>query len=131
MSNGYDDWDVSTSGSYTVTLTDSMTVASGSQQLGVWAYSSTTPGSTNWIWNVNFMNNTFAYYWVNTGGGNGSQGHLTLTNGVLFVAVSSTSITFIGSASVPVTVNIQNVNLIETQNGGGSFNGGELTIQLQ
>ncbi len=131
-----DYWNVSLTTSYDVTLSDSMTVTRGAQQLGVWAYDSTDLDTQSWIWNVNFMNSTFAYYWVNTGAGNGPHGQLAVTNGVIFVEATSTQITFIsGANSVPVSIAFQNVEQIQTQNMGddktsGIFNGGTLTISV-
>jgi len=128
-----DNWDVSVSSGYTLTLKDSMTVSSGSQQLGIWAYNSANANTQQWIWNVNYMNSTFAYYWVNTGGGNGPQGHISCVNGEVYVVVTGTSIEFIGSSSATVNTGFQNVGQIQTENGGdgvtsGLFNGGTLQI---
>ena len=127
-----DYWNQSVSAAYTVTLTDSMTVSSGAQQLGVWAYNSANTKTQQWIWNVNFMNSTFAYYWVNTGGGTGPQGHISCINGLVYVVVTNTSVEFIGS-STPVTVptTFQDLGQIQTQNGGGVFNGGKLSIEIE
>jgi len=128
-----DIWDISVSSSYTLTLKDSMTVSSGSQELGIWAYNSASASATNWIWNVNYMNSTFAYYWVNTGGGNGPQGHISCVNGEVYVVVTSASIQFIGSSSATVSTSFQSIAQIQTVNGGdgvtsGLFNGGLLQI---
>ena len=128
-----DYWSVSVSSGYTLTLQDSMTVSSGSQQLGIWAYNSANANATNWIWNVNYMNSTFAYYWVNTGGGNGPEGYISCVNGIVYVVASSTSIEFIGTSSVTVSTSFQNVVQIVTENGGdgvssGLFNGGTLQM---
>jgi hypothetical protein len=128
-----DYWNVSISSGYSLTLTDSMTVSNGSQQLGIWAYNSANANATNWIWNVNYMNSTFAYYWVNTGGGNGPQGYISCVNGIVNVVVSSTSIEFIGSSSATVSASFQNIEQIQTENGGdgvtsGLFNGGTLQM---
>ena len=98
--NEIDYWDQSVSAGYTVTLNDTMTVTSGTQQLSIWAESSLNDVNSNlWIWNVQFLNSTYFQYKVNTGGGSGPAGSLNSVNGVVYVVVSSTSIEFIGSTS--------------------------------
>jgi len=87
--------------------------------------------SNLWIWNIDYVNSTFFYYEVNTGGGTGPSGHLDCVNGVVYVAVSSTSIEFIGSSTATVKTTFQNLVQIQTVNGNGNnFNGGKLTLTL-
>jgi hypothetical protein len=126
-----DNWTITLTSSYTVKLTDSMTASSSQQQLQVWAESSLNDVNSNlWIWNVNFVNSTFFYYWVNTGGGSGPRGHLDCVNGLVYVVVTSTSIEFIGTSSVTETIPFQNLVQIQTINYGGTFTGGDLVITV-
>jgi hypothetical protein len=126
-----DYWDVSVSSSYTVTLNDTLTVTSGNQELTIWAENSTDINTQQWIWNIEFMNSTFFYYWANTGGGNGPQGSLNCVNGIVYVVVSNTSIEFIGTSSITINTTFQNLEQIQTQNDGGNFNSGKLNIGIQ
>ena len=98
-----------------------MTVTNGDQQLGIWAENSTDLNTQQWIWNVNFINSTFAYYWVNTEGGNGPQGSLNCSNGSVNVVVDSTSIEFIGTSSITINTAFENLGQIQTSNGGGDI----------
>jgi len=135
--NEIDYWNVSFSSSYTVTLTDTMSVGAQPDQLGILAESSLNDVNSNlWIWNVNFVNSTFFYYWVNTGAGNGPQGHLNTVDGLVTVAVTSTSIEFIGSGTgqyIVIDTPFQNLMQIQTSNGenGAAFTSGELSIRIQ
>lgn len=127
-----DNWATSITSGYTATLTDSMTTSNGQQQLAIWAESSSNDVNSNlWIWNINFVNSTFFYYWVNTGGGNGPQGHLNAVNGVANVVVTSTSIEFIGTNSITINTGLQHVVQIRTENDGSTFNSGNLKITIQ
>jgi hypothetical protein len=126
-----DYWNVSASSGYNLTLTDSMKVSNESQQLGIWAENSSDSNTQQWIWNVNYMNSTFAYYWVNTGGGNGPQGNISCVNSVVNVVVTSTSIEFIGSSSATINTSFQSIGQIQTTNGDdNSFTGGNLVMTL-
>jgi len=132
--NEIDYWNQSVSVSYTVTLNDTMSVGAQPDQLGILAESSLNDVNSNlWIWNVNFVNSTFFYYWVNTGGGNGPQGHLNCVNGVAYVVVTNTSIEFIGATSYTVNISFQNLVQIQTSNGGNgaNFTSGNLNIGIR
>ena len=143
--NEIDYWNQSVSASYTVTLKDTMSVGAQPDQLGILAESSLNDVNSNlWIWNVNFVNSTFFYYWVNTGGGNGPQGHLNTVGGIANVVVSTTYIEFIGSGTNQYyfvyyagsnTFNnaFETLAQIQTSNGGNgaNFTSGSLSIGIQ
>ena len=143
--NEIDYWSLSVPASYTVTLTDTMSVGAQPDQLGIMAESSLNDVNSNlWIWNVNFVNSTFFYYWVNTGAGNGPQGHLNSVDGVVNVVVTNAYIEFIGSgAGQYYTVNylgsysfnnvFEPLVQLQTSNGGNgaAFTSGELNIGIQ
>lgn len=130
-----DYWNQSVSASYTVTLNDTMTVTSGNQELSIWAESSLNDvNSTLWIWNVEFINSTYFWYWVNSpfGSANGPHGYLNCVNGIVYVVVSGTSIEFTGGVGeVTVSIAFQNLVQIQTQNDGGDFTSGNLNIGIQ
>jgi len=141
-----DYWNQTVSISYTAILKDTMS-SGGTQpdQLNVFAESSLNDVNSNlWIWYVTFVNSTFFYYWVNTGGGNGPQGHLNTVGGSVDVVVTSTYIEFIGSgAGQYYTVSysgshsfnnvFENLEQIQTSNGGNgaAFTSGNLAIEIQ
>ncbi len=143
--NEIDYWNQTVSSSYTVTLKDTMSVGTQPDQLGIMAESSLNDANSNqWIWNVNFVNSTFFYYWVNTGGGNGPQGHLNTVGGSATVVVTSTYIEFIGSGtgqyyslnysgSYSFNNVFETLAQIQTSNGGNgaNFTSGNLTIEIQ
>jgi hypothetical protein len=143
--NEIDYWNQTVSAAYTVTLKDTMSVGAQPDQLGILAESSLNDVNSNlWIWNVNFVNSTFFYYWVNTGGGNGPQGHLNTVDGIATVVATSTSIEFIGSGagqyyslSYSGTYSFNNaletIEQIQTSNGGNgaAFTSGNLALGIQ
>ena len=123
-----DYWSVSvTSPSYTVELNDSMTVSSGNQYLQVEGLTS----DINTTWVVSYLNSTyFEYCTFNSQGNQLSSGWLNCTNGIVYVEVNGTSITFIGTTSFTQNVNFVNLGQIWTTNADGSFDGGELEITV-
>lgn len=133
-----DYWDQSVSASYTATLTDTINDPTNDQQLNIWAENSTNASTQQFIWNVNFLNSTYFFYWVNTGGGGGptNSGYMNCINGEIHVVVASTSIEFIGATSVTISVPFQNLAQIQTSNDGngatsGDYTSGDLAIVIQ
>jgi len=123
-----DYWNVSvTSPSYTVELNDSMTVSSVNQYLQVEGLTSTL--STTWV--VSYLNSTyFEYYTFNNQGNQLSSGWLNCSNGIVYVEVNETAITFIGTTSVTSNLNFVNLGQIWTTNAGGNFTNGELDVTV-
>jgi hypothetical protein len=121
-----DCWNVTMTNPYTVSLNDSMTVSSGEQYLGVNGF-----GSNGLIWFVIFINSTYLQYETVVNGSAVNSGYLNCVNGVAQVTVDAHTISFIGSTTSISNVDFQNLNQIQTLNGDGSFNGGELDITVQ
>jgi len=116
--NEIDYWNVSVSGSYTLTLNDTMTVTSGSQYLLI---SGLNSGST--IWSVTYLtSNTYQI------GGNSTT--FNCVNGIVYVIVNNNTITFIGTTSYTETVSSQTLTQVRTANGDGNFNSKELDMTL-
>jgi len=64
------------------------------------------------------------------GGANYEQGNLFCVNGVIQVVVTQSSLTFIGTSSYSVNMNLQSVEQIQTINGDGHFISGNLLISV-
>jgi hypothetical protein len=125
-------WNITTTTPYTVTLNDTMTVVSDGQYLDIESFNSST-GSSEPIWEVIFLSNsTFEYFTFLPGSGGviNNHGVLGCTNGNVAVEVSETGITFVGTGSYTSMEAIENIGQIQTFNGGGDFNGGQLVITL-
>jgi hypothetical protein len=118
-----DFWNITISNPYTITLNDSMTVSSGEQWLTITAQSNTTT-----VWSVQFINSTcFRYSNFN------DYGFLNCDNGIAYVTVNATSITYAGTSSYtssPSGVTFSSISQIQTENGDGLFNGGKLIIDV-
>jgi len=121
-----DCWNVTMTNPYTVSLNDSMTVSSGEQYLGVNGF-----GSNGLTWFVVFINSTYLYYETVVNGSAVDSGYLNCVNGIAQVTVDAQTISFIGSTTFTSNVDFQSLNQIQTLNGDGSFNGGELDITVQ
>ena len=116
--NEQDNWDLSETQPYTLLLDDKMTVSSGDQWLQISGLSS---GST--VWSVTFINSTT--YQVR-----GNSSFFQCTNGLVYVIVSSNSITIEGSTQYVTSTPFQSISQVRTVNGDGNFNGGELVMTL-
>jgi hypothetical protein len=118
-----DNWTVSATQPYTILLNDSMTVSSGEQWLTITAQSNTAT-----VWSVQFVNSTcFRYSNFN------DYGFLNCSNGIVYVTVNATSITYTGTSSYTSSqsgVTFSSISQIQTENGDGSFNGGKLIIDV-
>jgi len=110
---------------YTVTLNDSMTVSGGEQYLGINGF-----GSSGLLWYVVFVNSTYLQYGTFVNGATVDSGYLNCTNGIAQVVVDNATITFTGSSSYVSNVSFQSLDQIQTINGDGSFNSGELDISI-
>ncbi len=110
---------------YTVTLNDSMTVSGGEQYLGINGF-----GSNGLVWFVVFVNSTYLEYGTFVNGTTVNSGNLNCTSGIAQVVVDNATITFIGSSTFISNISFQNLEQIQTMNGDGSFNGGELDISI-
>jgi hypothetical protein len=124
-------WNVTADSDYQVTLNDTMTVPSGNQYLEIDARNSTD--NSAYIWAVWFKNATYFTYTTYIPGQFSNPqdfGGLNCNNGIVTITVTRTSITFVGSSSFTSYVSFRNLAQIETQNGDGNFNGGELNIEV-
>jgi hypothetical protein len=123
-----DFWSITVTNPYTVTLNDSMTVSSGDQWLTITAY-----GTSSSIWSVVFMNQTCFEYRTTipvVGGCQYDSGYLGCDGGIVQVVVSGTAITYTGTISHVSNVTFTIPAQIQTLNGDGNFNGGELDTTL-
>lgn len=128
---GTDTWNQALTTPYTVTLNDTMTVSNGDQDLVIKSYNSTDSTTQWYIWQVEFINSTYIQFTVdNLGGAQYMQGNLLCDNGVVQVAVTQTTITFTGTSSYQVNMNLQSVQQIQTINGDGDFNHGNFVIAI-
>jgi hypothetical protein len=124
-------WNVTADSNYQVTLNNTMTVSSGNQYLEIDARNSTD--NRAYIWAVWFKNATYFTYTTYIPGQFSNPqdlGGLNCNNGIVTITVTHTSVTFTGSSSFISYVSFRNLAQIETQNGDGNFNGGELSIEL-
>ena len=124
-------WNTTITNPYTVTLKDSMTVSSGDQWLTITAYNDTS-GSVA-TWSVVFMNQTYFEYRTTipvVGGYQHDYGYLNCNDGIVYVDVNSTTITYKGATSHVSNVTFTSLAQIQTMNGDGDFNGGELDMTL-
>jgi len=125
-----DNWNVTAIKPYTVLLNDSMRVSSGSQWLTI------TARSTNnlaFIWSVIFMNQTYFHYssaFPVMGGNQYDSGYLSCNDGIVHVTVNNTAINYTGTTSHLSKVTFTRLAQIQTENGDGNFNGGELSINI-
>ena len=118
-----DYWNVTAKQPYTVLLNDSMTVSSGAQWLTITAYSSSVT-----VWSVQFINSTCIRY-----SNSNDYGFLRCNDGIAYVTVNDTAITYMGATSYtssPSGVNFPSLAQIQTENGDGNFNGGHLDMTL-
>jgi hypothetical protein len=124
-----DYWNVtSTQPPYTVLLNDSMTVSSGDQWLTITARST---DNFAFIWSVIFMNQTYFQYSSTIpvkGGYQYDRGYSSFNDGIVYVVVNSTAITYTGITSHVSNVTFTGLAQIQTENGDGNFTGGELNI---
>jgi hypothetical protein len=122
-------WNITVMNPYTVILNDSMTVSSGDQYLQVWAQNSTDLNTQWYIWEVVFMNSTYFQYKIdNLGGAHYMQGYLYCNSGIVQVVSTQTTLTITGTSLVTTNMAFQNLEQIQTSNGDGNFNSGELRI---
>jgi hypothetical protein len=129
LTAGANYWNVSVTESYQVTLNDTIKDSTGNQQLSIWAENSIDVNTQQFIWNVNFVNSTYFFYWANNGtaGGPSNSGYLNCINGVVYVVVSNTSIEFIGSSAVTINMPFQNLEQIQTSDNGNGVTSGDYT----
>jgi hypothetical protein len=121
-------WNITVTNPYSVTLNDSMMVSSGDQWLTVTAY-----GTSPSIWSVVFMNNTYFEYRTTipvVGGYQYDHGNLGCNDGLVYIVVNSTAITYVGITSHVSNATFTSLAQIRTLNGDGNFNGGELNIDV-
>jgi hypothetical protein len=124
-----DYWNITATQPYTVLLNDSMTVSSGDQWLTITARST---GNSAFIWSVIFMNQTYFHYssvFLVAGGYQYDSGYLSCNDGIVYVVVNNTAINYTGTTSHLSNVTFTGVAQIQTENGDGNFNGGELNIE--
>jgi hypothetical protein len=123
-------WNLTANSNYQITLNDTMTVSSGNQYLEIDARNSTSDGA--YIWAIWFRNATYFTYTTYIPGQYSNPedfGGLNCNKGVAIITVTNTSITFTGASSFTSHVPFQNLAQIQTSNGDGNFNGGELSIE--
>jgi hypothetical protein len=122
-----DYWNITVTNPYTVKLNDSMTVSSGNQYLMITGLSSSIMN----VWAVLYQNSTyFQYVTWNASGNQVDSGWLNCNNGIVQVVVTTTTITFTGTASFTSNIPFQNLGEVWTANSDGAFNGGELYMTL-
>jgi hypothetical protein len=124
-----DYWNLTVTTPYTVTLNDAMTVESGDQYLLVKAGSSNA--NIGVIWQVWFVNATYYYYETDVNSQTPNWGYAYCNNGIVRVSVTNAAITFTGTTSTSFNLPFENLDVIFTTNGDGSFNGGNLSINVQ
>jgi len=123
-------WNLTADSNYQITLNDTMTVSRGNQYLEIDARNSTSNGA--YIWAVWFKNATYFTYTTYVPGQYSNPqdfGGLNCNKGIATITVTNTSITFTGTSSFTSHVRFQNLAQIQTSNGDGNFNGGELSIE--
>jgi hypothetical protein len=121
-------WNITITTPYTIILSDSMTVSSGSQYLDIHGVNSSSDPAEG-IWEVEFVDNANFHYRTFISGVTHDSGNLECANGIVQVVVTNTAITFIGTSSATSNVPFTNLGQIATSNGDGDFNGGELKIE--
>jgi len=126
---GTDYWNLSEISSYIATLNDSMTVSSGDQYLIIEGESYN--GNIGVIWQVWFLNATYYHYETDVYGQTPNSGYAYCNSGLVQVSVSSTAITFTGTTSISFNVPFENLDFVLTRNGDGSFNSGNLSINVE
>jgi hypothetical protein len=124
-----DFWNISLTSSYVVVLNDSMTVLNGSQYLDITGHNSSS-GSTEGVWEVEFINSTYFHYCTFISGVTHDSGNLGCPNGIVQVSVTNVSIMFAGISSFTSNQTFENLGKITTVNDDGNFNGGELGIDV-
>jgi hypothetical protein len=124
-------WNITISNPYTITLNDSMDVQNGDQCLQILAQNCSDSLTQSYVWQVVFINGTCISYQI---GGSGeksyAQGYLNCSGGIVQVTTTKTTLTISGSTSFTMSVAFQNLGQIQTSNGDGDFNGGQLDMDL-
>jgi len=119
-----DYWNVTPTQPYTITLNDTMTVSDGEQWLTITGQNDAGP-----IWEVQFINSTYIRY-----SNFNDYGFLNCSNGIVNVTLNNTSITYTGTSSYtssPSGVTFSSISQVQTENGDGDFNSGQLNIDIQ
>ena len=119
-----DYWNITINQPYTFAATDSLTVSSGEQLLGVTAKNLQSPFP---VWYVSYYNATYFLFdvWYNASYFHQAFGYCQ--GGTVSVVANDTSITFIGTSHTVVSgLSFRQLDQIVTTNDDGSFNAGRV-----